>query len=126
MSPASQSIFSPRVQSTKFDFDARKLNSGCDPSQGSELTPMLTLNNLPRSGSESDHEGNNSPYLNMCHRIDENDEVFENQYNLKNAQNNQNSAVSNPTYITFDGDLKKPHNISNNYININMPNGLVK
>ncbi|CAH0721653.1 unnamed protein product, partial [Brenthis ino] len=126
MSPASQSIYSPRVQSTKFDFDARKFNSGCDPSQGSELTPMLTLNNLPRSGSESDHEGNNSPYLNMCHRIDENDEVFENQYNLKNVQINDNTAVSNPTYITYDGDLKKPHNISNNYTNINVPNGLVK
>ena len=126
MSPASQSIFSPRLQTTKFDYDARKLNSGIETSQGSELTPMLTLNNIPRSGSESDHDGNHSPYLNMCQRISENDEVFENQYNYKNTQNNQNSAVSNPTYITFDGDLKKPKNISNNYININVPNGLVK
>lgn len=126
MSPVNQSIFSPRLQNTKFDYDARKLNSGIETSQGSELTPMLTLNNIPRSESESDHDGNHSPYLNMCQRINENDEVFENKYNYKNVQNNQNGAVSNPTYITFDGDLKKPQNISNNYININVPNGLVK
>ncbi|XP_050342193.1 vascular endothelial growth factor receptor 1 isoform X7 [Nymphalis io] len=128
MSPTNQSIFSPRAQSAKFDFDARKLNTrASDPNHGSELTPMLTLNNLPaRSGSESDYDGNVSPYLNMCPRIEEEtDEVFETkQYNFKNTQNNQNSAVTNPTYITFDVDLeKKPQNISNNYINVN---GLVK
>ncbi|XP_064075126.1 vascular endothelial growth factor receptor 1 isoform X3 [Vanessa tameamea] len=126
MSPTNQSIFSPRAQSAKFDFDARKLNTRTSD-QGSELTPMLTLNNLPaRSGSESDYDGNVSPYLNMCPRIEEEtDEVFETkQYNFKNSQNNQNSAVTNPTYITFDVDLeKKPQNISNNYINVN---GLVK
>lgn len=126
MSPASQSIFSPRLQSTKFDYDARKLDSGIETSQGSELTPMLTLNNIPRSGSESDQDGNHSPYMNMRQRISENDEVFENQYNYKNTQNNENSAVSNPTYITFEGDVKKPQNISNNYMNISVPNGLVK
>ncbi|CAH2092052.1 unnamed protein product [Euphydryas editha] len=132
MSPTRQSIFSPRAQNTKFDFDGRKLNSkNSDSSQGSELTPMLTLNNLPaRSGSDSDHDGNVSPYLNMCPRIEEEtDEVFDTkQYNFRNAQNNQNSAVTNPTYITFDVDLeKKPQKISNNYININnVPNGLVK
>ncbi|XP_045763363.1 vascular endothelial growth factor receptor 1 isoform X3 [Maniola jurtina] len=133
MSPANQNIFSPRTLSNKFDFDARKLNpraSELGHSQGSELTPMLSLNNLPtRSGSESDHEGNVSPYLNMCPRIDEeSDEVFETkQYNFRNAHNNLNRAVTNPTYITLEVDLeKKPQNISNNYMNINVPNGLVK
>lgn len=131
MSPTKQSIFSPRAQNVKFDFDGRKLNSKMsDTSQGSELTPMLTLNNLPaRSGSESDCDGNVSPYMNMCPRIEEEaDEVFDTkQYNFKNAQNKQNGAVTNPTYITFDVDLeKKPQNIPNNYINVNVPNGLVK
>lgn len=132
MSPANRSIFSPREPTTKFDFDARKLNPRVSEpnSQGSELTQLLTLNNLPaRGGSESDHDGNTSPYLNMCPRIDEEtDDVFETkQYNFKNAHNNQNTAVSNPTYIKFDVELeKKPQNNSNNYINVNVPNGLVK
>lgn len=131
MSPTKQSIFSPRAQNVKFDFDGRKLNSKMsDTSQGSELTPMLTLNNLPaRSGSESDCDGNVSPYMNMCPRIEEEaDEVFDTkQYNFKNTQNKPNGAVTNPTYITFDVDLeKKPQNIPSNYINVNVPNGLVK
>ncbi|XP_014355905.2 vascular endothelial growth factor receptor 1 isoform X2 [Papilio machaon] len=125
MSPATQqTIFSPRATGTKFDFDARKLNPRTEATtHGSELTPMLTLNNLPaRSGSESDHDGNSSPYLNMCPRIEEeSDDVFETKQNLKNIQN---SAVSNPTYITFDVDLEKKPKNSNNYINV--PNGLVK
>ncbi|XP_023952476.2 vascular endothelial growth factor receptor 1 isoform X2 [Bicyclus anynana] len=132
MSPANQNnIFSPKALGNKFDFDARKLNqrtSDIGHSQGSELTPMLSLNNLPtRSGSESDHEGNTSPYLKMCPRIEEeSDDVFETkQYNFKNAQNNLNRAVTNPTYITLEVDLeKKPQNITNSYINV--PNGLVK
>lgn len=125
--PSRQILFSPRGQDTKFDFDARKFNPRVSEASscGSELTPMLTLNNLPaRSGSESDHEGNASPYLNMCPRIDEEtDDVFEiNQINAKNAQN---TAVTNPTYITLDVDTdKKPKDISNSYINV--PNGLVK
>ncbi|CAH0628823.1 unnamed protein product [Chrysodeixis includens] len=127
MSPATkQNIFSPRTQDTKFDFDARKFNPRVsEGSCGSELTPMLTLNNLPaRSGSESDHEGNVSPYLNMCPRIDEEtDDVFETNQN--NAKNAQNTAVTNPTYITLDVDIeKKPKDIINSYINV--PNGLVK
>ncbi|KPJ01940.1 Vascular endothelial growth factor receptor 1 [Papilio xuthus] len=125
MSPATQqTIFSPRATGTKFDFDARKLNPRTEATtHGSELTPMLTLNNLPaRSGSESDHDGNSSPYLNMCPRIEEeSDDVFETKQNLKNIQN---SAVSNPTYITFDVDLEKKPMNTNNYINV--PNGLVK
>ncbi|XP_039745635.1 vascular endothelial growth factor receptor 1 isoform X2 [Pararge aegeria] len=133
MSPVNQHILSPKALSSKFDFDARKLNprsSELGHSQGSELTPMLSLNNLPnRSGSESDHDGNVSPYEKMCPRIDEeSDEVFETkQYNIKNAQNNLNRAVTNPTYISLEVDLgKKPQNISNNYMNVNVPNGLVK
>lgn len=124
MSPASkQNIFSPRTQDTKFDFDARKFNPRVSEASscGSELTPMLTLNNLPaRSGSDSDYEGNQSPYLNMCPRIDEEtDDVF--ATNQKNALN----TVTNPTYITLDVDIeKKPKDIINSYINI--PNGLVK
>ncbi|XP_026747230.1 vascular endothelial growth factor receptor 1 isoform X3 [Trichoplusia ni] len=127
MSPATrQNIFSPRTQDTKFDFDARKFNPReSEGSCGSELTPMLTLNNLPaRSGSESDHEGNISPYLNMCPTInEETDDVFETNQN--NAKNAQNTAVTNPTYITLDVDIeKKPKDIINSYINV--PNGLVK
>ncbi|CAG5055924.1 unnamed protein product [Parnassius apollo] len=60
MSPATnQNTFSPRAASTKFDFDARKLNPCAEATTyGSELTPMLTLNNVAaRSGSESDHDG---------------------------------------------------------------------
>ncbi|KAJ8727036.1 hypothetical protein PYW08_015433 [Mythimna loreyi] len=128
MSPASkQNIFSPRDKDTQFEFDPRMLYNqrvSEASSGGSELTPMLTLNNLPaRSGSESDHEGNQSPYLNMCPRIDEEtDDVFAtNQNNAKNALN----TVTNPTYITLDGDIeKKPKDIINSYINV--PNGLVK
>ena len=127
MSPATrQNIFSPRTQDTKFDFDSRKFNPRVSEASscGSELTPMLTLNNLPaRSGSESDHEGNQSPYLNMCPRIDEEtDDVFAtHQNNAKNALN----TVTNPTYITLDVDIeKKPKDIINSYVNI--PNGLVK
>lgn len=127
MSPATrQNIFSPRTQDTKFDFDARKFNPReSEGSCGSELTPMLTLNNLPaRSGSESDHEGNVSPYLNMCPTInEETDDVFETNQN--NAKNAQNTAVTNPTYITLDADIeKKPKDIINSYMNV--PNGLVK
>lgn len=87
---------------------------------------MLTLNNLPtRSGSESDHESN-PPYLNACPRIDEEtDEVFTPCLNDKNAKNIQQSAVTNPTYITFDNYDEKPKDIIN-YVNINVPNGLVK
>ncbi|KAL0839630.1 hypothetical protein ABMA28_016304 [Loxostege sticticalis] len=126
MTPAHPSIFSPRNLTTKFDFDAKKFDSRLSEGNGgSELTPMLTLSNLPaRSGSESDHESH-SPYLKMCPRIsEESDDVF--KPNLNNIKNNiQNSAVTNPTYITsLDMDLeKKPQNI-NTYINI--PNGLVK
>ncbi|XP_063823350.1 vascular endothelial growth factor receptor 1 isoform X2 [Ostrinia nubilalis] len=126
MTPANASVFSPRAQNTKFDFDARKFDPRMSEGNGgSELTPMLTLSNLPaRSGSESDHEGH-SPYLKMCPRIsEESDDVF--KPNINNIKNNiQNSAVSNPTYITaLDMDLeKKPQNV-NTYIN--MPNGLVK
>ncbi|XP_049697170.2 vascular endothelial growth factor receptor 1 isoform X2 [Helicoverpa armigera] len=125
MSPASrQNSYNPRAQDPKFDFDARKFNPRVSEASscGSELTPMLTLNNLPaRSGSESDHEGNSSPYLNMCPRIDEEtDDVFE-----TNQKNALNTAVTNPTYISLDiGDEKKPKDIINSYINI--PNGLVK
>ncbi|CAH1635238.1 unnamed protein product [Spodoptera littoralis] len=128
MSPASrQNIFSPRAQDMKFDFDARKFNPRVSEASscGSELTPMLTLNNLPaRSGSESDHEGNASPYLNMCPRIDEEtDDVFETNQN--NAKNALNTAHTNPTYISLDVDIeKKPKDIINSYINV--PNGLVK
>ncbi|KAH9632759.1 hypothetical protein HF086_012094 [Spodoptera exigua] len=128
MSPASrQNIFSPRAQDMKFDFDARKFNPRVSEASscGSELTPMLTLNNLPaRSGSESDHEGNASPYLNMCPRIDEEaDDVFETTQN--NAKNALNTAHTNPTYISLDVDIeKKPKDIINSYINV--PNGLVK
>ncbi|CAH0397497.1 unnamed protein product [Chilo suppressalis] len=126
MTPMKQNIFSPRSPSTKFDFDSKKFDpkvaEGCG---GSELTPMLTLNNLPaRSGSDSDHEGH-SPYLNMCPKIvEESDDVFKPTHN--NLKNTHNSAVTNPTYITLDvdGSLdKKPKDI-NNYINV--PNGLVK
>lgn len=130
MSPVKQSVFNARVQGTKFDFDARKLSPRASEanSYGSESTPMLTLNNLPRSGSESDHEGSSSPYMNMCPRIEEeSDEVFEMKQN--NARNMQPSAaVTNPTYITFTSeDEKKPQNFSNTYINVNnVPNGLVK
>ncbi|KAM3968141.1 LOW QUALITY PROTEIN: PDGF- and VEGF-receptor related [Aphomia sociella] len=127
MTPANKTLFSPRAQSTQFDFDARKMNTRASEASncGSELTPMLTLNNLPRSGSESDHEGSHSPYLKMCPRIDEEtDEVFL-ETKFQNAKNIQNSAVSNPTYITFDADIeKKSQDINNAYIN--MPNGLVK
>ncbi|XP_063530528.1 vascular endothelial growth factor receptor 1 isoform X4 [Cydia strobilella] len=73
MTPASnQSIFSPRIGAT-FDFDARKLDGRSSAaSAGSELTPMLSLNHLSaRSGSDSDHEGAASPYLNMIPRIEE-------------------------------------------------------
>ncbi|XP_050672599.1 vascular endothelial growth factor receptor 1 isoform X2 [Leptidea sinapis] len=129
MSPANKNSFNPRVQSTKFDFDARKLNprptEAMANTHGTELTPMLTLNNLPaRSGSESDQDTNSSSYLKMCPRIEEeSDEVFVTKdYNNKNSKN---SAVSNPSYITFDVE-KKPNNLSNNYINISVPNGLVK
>ncbi|XP_049864841.1 vascular endothelial growth factor receptor kdr-like isoform X3 [Pectinophora gossypiella] len=129
MSPASrQTVFNPRAQGTKFDFDARKLTPRVSEanSYGSESTPMLTLNNLPRSGSESDQEGNSSPYLNMCPRIDEEtDDVFGTKEN--NAKNVQPSAVTNPTYITLSVDNdKKPQNFANTYINVNVPNGLVK
>ncbi|CAK1551856.1 unnamed protein product [Leptosia nina] len=129
MSPQNQHIFSPRCPSTKFDFDARKLNAKIPDVNGhgsdlpEERTPMLTLNNLPgRTGSESDHDGSHSSYLNMRPRIDEEpDEVFEaKDYN----KNTKNIAASNPTYIMFDID-KKPLKNSNNYINC-VPNGLVK
>lgn len=129
MSPqTNQAIFSPRSQGTKFDFDARKLNSGVDESDASsEMTPMLSLNNLPRSGSESDPETSSSPYLNMCPRIEEEtDEVFE-----KNSKNlaNPSDAVTNPTYITIEEDLqKKPNDIKvmNSYVNLSASKGLVK
>ncbi|XP_045491970.1 vascular endothelial growth factor receptor 1 isoform X3 [Colias croceus] len=125
MSPANQRIFSPRAQDTKFDFDARKLNPRMTEANGlsSESTPMLSLNNLPaRSGSDSDYDGNSSSYMPMCPRIEEeSDDVFE--VKDKNAKNR---AVTNPTYIAFNENNKKPLNISNNYININVPNGLVK
>ncbi|XP_026765009.2 LOW QUALITY PROTEIN: vascular endothelial growth factor receptor 1 [Galleria mellonella] len=127
MTPANKMPFSPRAQSTQFDFDARKMNTRASEASncGSELTPMLTLSSLPRSGSESDHEGNHSPYLNMCPRIEEEaDEVFLDTKS-QNARNIQNSAVTNPTYITFGADIeKKSQDINNAYINI--PNGLVK
>ncbi|XP_037297097.1 vascular endothelial growth factor receptor 1 isoform X3 [Manduca sexta] len=126
MSPAKREIFSPRAQGTTFDFDARKFNPRVSEasSGGSELTPMLTLNNLPaRSGSESEAEGA-SPQLGTCPRIDEEvDDVFHTDTNK-----NHNTAVTNPTYITFDVDAeKKPHDL-NSYVNINVavPNGLVK
>ncbi|XP_047989746.1 vascular endothelial growth factor receptor 1 isoform X2 [Leguminivora glycinivorella] len=69
MTPASnQNIFSPRVGAT-FDFDARKLNGRSSASsQGSELTPMLSLNHLTPSDSD---EPPTSPYLNMIPRIEE-------------------------------------------------------
>lgn len=128
---ARQIIFNPRPEDNKFDFDARKFNPRVSEAStcGSELTPMLTLNNLPaRSGSESDHEGNASPYITMCPTIDEEtDEVFEiKQNNANNAKNATiNTAVSNPTYITLDVDIeKKPKDIINTYTNV--PNGLVK
>lgn len=126
MSPATrQNIFNARPQGNKFDFDPRKLPPRVPEANthGSESTPMLTLNNLPRSGSESDHEGSSSPYLNMCPRIEEEtDEVFETIQN--NQKNTQPSAVTNPTYITFSpDDEKKQHNFTNNYINV--PNGLM-
>lgn len=127
MTPAPNStIFSPRL-GPAFDFDPRNLNPRVSAaSQGSELTPMLTLNHLSaRSGSESDQEGNASPYLNMYPRIDEEtDEVFEKEMknNLKNSQNN---AVTNPTYISFPSLDKKSAIIANNYVNLN-GNGLVK
>lgn len=89
---------------------------------------MLTLNNLPaRSGSESDHEGTTFPYSNVvCPRIDEEtDEVFETKQN--NAKNVQNDiAVSNPTYSFNVAIEKKPEDIISNYVNMNIPNGLVK
>ncbi|XP_075972982.1 PDGF- and VEGF-receptor related isoform X3 [Anticarsia gemmatalis] len=129
MNPASrQIIFSPRPENNTFDFDARKFNPRVSEASscGSELTPMLTLNNLPaRSGSDSDHEGSASPYITVCPTIDEEtDEVFETKHN--NAKNAIiNSAVTNPTYITLDVDIeKKPKDIINAYINV--PNGLVK
>ncbi|XP_038213359.1 vascular endothelial growth factor receptor 1 isoform X2 [Zerene cesonia] len=126
MSPANQRIFSPRAQDTKFDFDARKLNPRMTEANGlsSESTPMLSLNNLPaRSGSDSDYDGNSSSYMPMCPRIEEeSDDVFE----VKDCnKNTKNRAITNPTYIAFN-ENKKPLNISNNYININVPNGLVK
>lgn len=128
MSPAANpQIFSPRAPGAKFDF-SRSLSPRVDAHH--ELTPMLTLNNLPaHSGSESDQEGSTSPYLNMqlYPRIEEEtDEVFETKQN--NAKNvSQNTAVTNPTYITFDVDLEtKPQDTKNNYINVSVPNGLVK
>lgn len=130
MSPTNQGLFSPRNPNSEFDFDLdpRKFNAKTSDagSCGSELTPMLTLNNLPaRSGSESDHEGN-APYLNVCTPIEEVDEVFAPTLNeTKNAKNMQQSAVTNPTYITFDNINEKPKDIIN-YVNINVPNGLVK
>ncbi|XP_063636171.1 vascular endothelial growth factor receptor 1 isoform X3 [Cydia splendana] len=127
MTPASnQNVFSPRIGST-FDFDSRKLNGRSSAaSQGSELTPMLSLNHLSaRSGSDSDHEGATSPYLNMIPRIEEEtDEVFELETKKNNLKNSQNNAVTNPTYITFPSLDKKPI-ASNNYVNVN-GNGLVK
>lgn len=130
MSPAN--IFSPKTTGTKFDFEPRMFTSR--PSEassgGSELTPMLTLNNLPRNGSDSDHEGNVSPFPNVCPRIEEEpDEVFDNNKQSKitlnqNAKNAQITNATNPMYITFDLDVeKKP--IDNSYVNI-VPNGLVK
>ncbi|CAB3236151.1 unnamed protein product [Arctia plantaginis] len=120
-------VFSPRPEDNKFDFDVRKFNPKVSEASscGSELTPMLTLNNLPaRGGSDSDHEGNVSPNMTMCPTIDEEtDEVFEMRNNAKNAI--INTAVSNPTYITLDVDIeKKPKDIINSYMNV--PNGLVK
>ncbi|CAH2062831.1 unnamed protein product, partial [Iphiclides podalirius] len=108
MSPAHQGAFSPR--GAKFDFDEG----------GHELTPMLTLGSLPAGGSESDHD---SPYLNMCPRIEEADEVFESdEKTTSGAQKTaRNGAVTNPTYITFDVDGKSP-----SYANVALPNGLVK
>ncbi|XP_061705835.1 vascular endothelial growth factor receptor 1 isoform X3 [Cydia pomonella] len=127
MTPASnQNIFSPRIVST-FDFDARKLNGRSSAaSQGSELTPMLSLGRLSaRSGSDSDPEGATSPYLNMIPRIEEEtDEVFESETKKNNLKNSQNNAVTNPTYITFPSLEKKPI-ASSNYVNVN-GNGLVK
>ncbi|XP_047522609.1 vascular endothelial growth factor receptor 1 isoform X1 [Pieris napi] len=110
--PNQQHIFSPRVPSTKFDFDARKLNAKIEVNEWpEESTPMLTLNNLPARTSESD-----DAYLNMAPQND--DEVFEAKDCNKNTKN---IAASNPTYIMYDMD-KKPH--KNNYINVS--NGLVK
>ncbi|KAI8440295.1 hypothetical protein MSG28_001648 [Choristoneura fumiferana] len=127
MTPAPNStIFSPRL-GPAFDFDPRNLNPRVSAaSQGSELTPMLTLNHLSaRSGSESDQEGNASPYLNMYPRIDEEtDEVFEKEMK-NNIKNSQNNAVTNPTYISFPSLDKKSPIIANNYVNLN-GNGLVK
>ncbi|KAJ2950586.1 hypothetical protein O0L34_g8837 [Tuta absoluta] len=129
MSPASKAaLFTPRVQGTKFDFDARKLSPRVSEpnSYGStESTPMLTLNNMPRSGSESDQEGNASPYMNMCPKIVEEpeDDVFGTKEN--NAKNMQPLSVTNPTYITLSiDDEKKTHKLPNNYMNVQ--NGLVK
>lgn len=136
MRPATQTIiFSPRAPEAKFDFDARKLNSrvhGPESTTHPELTPMLTLNDLPaRGGSDSDHEGTTAPYLNMCDRIDEEDSVFEPP--LNNAKNVRKTAVSNPTYVTYDEKIsldvpksipKKPIRTGNGYVNF--ANGLVK
>lgn len=120
-------IFSPRPENNKFNFEARNFNTGGSEASngGSELTPMLSLNNLPRSGSESDQEGNASPYITICATIDEEaDEVFETK--LNDANNAIiNTAVTNPTYITLDADVEnKPKDIMHSYINV--PNGLVK
>ncbi|KAL3613031.1 hypothetical protein CASFOL_043128 [Castilleja foliolosa] len=129
MSPASKAtLFTPRVQGTKFDFDARKLSprvSEPNSNGSTESTPMLTLNNMARSGSESDQEGNASPYMNMCPKIVEEpeDDVFGTKEN--NAKNIQPLSVTNPTYITLSiDDEKKTHKLPNNYMNVQ--NGLVK
>ncbi|XP_028039144.1 vascular endothelial growth factor receptor 1 isoform X2 [Bombyx mandarina] len=105
---------------TKFDFDSRKLNPRVSEASnvGSVITPLLDLNNLPaRSGSESDHENNASTYLDKCIDDKKSDEVFEmKQTNTKNPQDN--SAVTNPTYYTFDVENeKKPKEITNPYVN---------
>ncbi|XP_041972699.1 vascular endothelial growth factor receptor 1 isoform X2 [Aricia agestis] len=133
MSPARQSYSSPRFTGNKFDFDTRKMNVRMtEPNcHGSELTPMLTLNNLPTKESESDQDNSFVSHHGTCPPVEEeSDDVFElKQYNIRNAElnkaNSQNSAVTNPTYISFDTE-KKPKNESNNYINVNIPNGLVK
>ncbi|XP_046978932.1 vascular endothelial growth factor receptor 1 isoform X3 [Vanessa cardui] len=119
MSPASRGAggAGARGAGARFEFDARKLNArGGEAPQRSELTPMLALGR-----SESDGDGA-APYLNMCRIDEEADDVFETKrYNFRNSQPDR--AVTNPTYITFDVDEKKPTNVSNNYINVN---GLVK
>lgn len=128
MSPANRNAsLDTRLKSNTFDFEPRQLNLRLqEPTEnGSESTPMLTLNNLPRISSESDAEDSSLPYLSksLCPRIDEEaDEVFETK--LNNAKNcSQNRAVTNPTYIAFESDLeKKPQNISY----VNMRNGLIK